>query len=123
MTRAVESFILSILCVAKHHPQQTLLVTFYDYFLTKNITFFLYVYPLHRIKSVPPLLLSGASSLCTLTLSQCPITMEMLRETSGFHEFEVRRKRKYDKIVGLQVLSKSGGFNQGADVLEWEKWK
>jgi hypothetical protein len=76
-----------------------------------------------RISSVPTGLLKGASSLATLSIHNCPITVESFRETPGFEEFEVRRRKKYDKQVDMKVLGQGSGFDEGMDVQEWEHWK
>ena len=83
----------------------------------------LFLFPICRISTIPSELLTGASSLCTLSLHNNPITVEGLRETPGFLEFEARRRKKYDKQVDMKVLGQGSGFDQGADVQEWEHWK
>lgn len=76
----------------------------------------------NKVKAVPSVVLTGARSLATLALHGCPITMEELRETPGFSEFEARRVAKYDKQVDMKVLGQGGGFTDAADVQEWEHW-
>jgi Leucine-rich repeat (LRR) protein len=76
----------------------------------------------NKVKAVPTAVLTGARSLATLTLHGCPITMEELRGTEGFSEFEARRVAKYDKQVDMKVLGQGGGFTDAADVYEWEHW-
>jgi hypothetical protein len=43
-----------------------------------------------RIKALPPQLLSGCSSLCTLAAHQNPITVEDLRAAQGYEAYEAR---------------------------------
>ncbi|GAB4818031.1 hypothetical protein N2152v2_005077 [Parachlorella kessleri] len=74
----------------------------------------------NKIKSVPPALLLGCTSLATLSLHDNPITSEQLRETSGYAEFDARRKAKYDKQVGMKLHGE--GFDEGVDIQEWEHW-
>lgn len=50
-----------------------------------------------RVRSVPPALLTGCTSLQSLSLHNNPITMEQLRETPGYAELDARRRAKYDK--------------------------
>ena len=68
------------------------------------------------------MLLTGATSLSTLSLLSCPITLDSLRLTPGFDEYNGRRLRKYDKQVGMKVLRPEAGFEEGADKEEWERW-
>ncbi|KAL4437121.1 hypothetical protein ABPG75_004260 [Micractinium tetrahymenae] len=74
----------------------------------------------NRLKAVPPAVLAGCSSLATLSLHGNPLTAEQLRETPGFAEFDERRRAKYDKQVDMRVLTT--GFDEGADVHEFEHW-
>jgi len=53
-----------------------------------------------RLRAVPTELLTGCSSLATLTLHGNPLTAEQLRDTPGWAAFDERRKAKYDKQVG-----------------------
>lgn len=52
-----------------------------------------------RLRGVPTELLTGCSSLATLTLHGNPVTAEQLRDTPGWAAFDERRKAKYDKQV------------------------
>ncbi|KAL4424792.1 hypothetical protein ABPG77_000832 [Micractinium sp. CCAP 211/92] len=74
----------------------------------------------NRLKAVPPAILTGCSSLATLSLHGNPLTIEQLRETPGFAEFDERRRAKYDKQVDMRVLNT--GFDEGADAHEFEHW-
>ena len=75
------------------------------------------------VDSVPSGVLRHASSLHTLGLHGCPITMETFREIEGFEEFDARRRQKYDKQIDMKVIGQGGGFDPGADVQEWEHWR
>ena len=46
---------------------------------------------------MPPAVLRGCVSLATLSLHSNPITVETLRATEGFREFDARRCQKHDK--------------------------
>eukprot|EP00887_Chlorella_sp_A99_P005295 scaffold1.g5295.t1 len=74
-----------------------------------------------RLRQVPSELLSGCTSLATLSLHGNPITAEVLRETPGYQEYDARRRAKYSKQIGMKVLP--GSFDEGADVDLWEHWK
>eukprot|EP01026_Neomeris_dumetosa_P044317 TRINITY_DN3729_c0_g1_i2.p1 TRINITY_DN3729_c0_g1~~TRINITY_DN3729_c0_g1_i2.p1 ORF type:complete len:278 (-),score=26.65 TRINITY_DN3729_c0_g1_i2:511-1344(-) len=69
----------------------------------------------NSIGQVPTQILVGCVSMHTLSLHYNPITMEVLKSTEGFDEFENRRKSKFDKIIGSGVLLGSGGVDQGID--------
>jgi hypothetical protein len=77
----------------------------------------------NKISCIPSELLIHATSLSTLSVHNCPITVETFRETRGFEEFEARRRLKYDKQVNMKVLGQGSGFDEGVDVQEWEHWK
>lgn len=49
---------------------------------------------------MPPAILTGCSSLATLSVHGNPLTAERLRETPGYAAFDERRRAKYDKQVG-----------------------
>lgn len=53
-----------------------------------------------RLHAVPSEILTGCTSLATLTLHGNPATAEALRELSGWAAFDERRRTKYDKQVG-----------------------
>lgn len=53
---------------------------------------------------MPPAVLTGCASLATLSLHGNPLTAEQLRETEGYAAFDERRRRKYDKQVGVLGL-------------------
>lgn len=75
------------------------------------------------MRTVPPAILTGCTSLATLSLHACPITAEALRKTTGFGDMEARRRGKHDKQLDMGVLLRGGGFDPGVDVEEWEHWK
>lgn len=77
------------------------------------------------VASVPPLVLQRCTMLSTLGLHDNPITANQLRETTGFEEFEARRRGLCDKQIEMSVLPAAGGkgFSEGADLAEWERYK
>lgn len=50
-------------------------------------------------------------SLCALCL-----------QLDGWSEFDKRRKDKYTKQIDMQVMVSTSGFDEGADVEQWQKW-
>eukprot|EP00884_Botryococcus_braunii_P023093 jgi/Botrbrau1/9468/Bobra.0252s0089.1 len=75
----------------------------------------------NRLKGLPSDLLRGCSSLCTLSLHGNPMTVDELRETDGFAEYNARRIAKVNKQMESQVLMGSQRFDEGADV-DWQRW-
>lgn len=73
----------------------------------------------NRVRAVPPRILKGCVSLQTLSLHQNPLTVETLRETEGFAEYDQRRRTKYDKKLDFAVMS--NGHDEGADHVLWER--
>lgn len=71
---------------------------------------------------MPAEILRGCASLATLSLHGNPITIERLRQASGFAEFNARRCSKHDKQLDMQVFHPSAGFDEGADHVEWQSW-
>lgn len=69
----------------------------------------------NKIKSVPSEVLLQCVALQTLALHGNPLTIEQLRETKGFAEFESRRKAKWDKSIAGGVLLGPSRFDEGAD--------
>ena len=80
----------------------------------------------NRLSSLPRDLLSGAAALHTLGLRGNEVTLDKLRETEGWSEFEARRKKAADaRLSGRIDLAggKGGGaFDATADAEEWIKW-
>lgn len=74
----------------------------------------------NRIKHVPSAVLRHCSALGTLRLHDNPITVEELRGTPGYLEFDSRRRAKYDKQVGMKLHGE--GFDEGVDIHEFEHW-
>jgi hypothetical protein len=52
-----------------------------------------------RIREVPAPVLKECTALATLSVRGNPITVEVLRESDGFREFDARRVAKCDKQV------------------------
>ncbi|KAK9904917.1 hypothetical protein WJX75_005508 [Coccomyxa subellipsoidea] len=76
----------------------------------------------NRLKVVPAVVLRGCGALATLALHGNPVTVEQLREADGFAEFNARRCAKHDKQLEMQVFALSGGFDEGADQVQWQSW-
>ena len=55
--------------------------------------------PIDRLREVPAEILRECQALQTINLHQNPLTIEQLRETDEFRQFDVRRRAKYDKQV------------------------
>ncbi|CAL8464368.1 g3903 [Coccomyxa elongata] len=73
----------------------------------------------NRLKAVPAAVLRGCRALATLGLHGNPVTVEELRASDGFAEFNARRCAKHDKQLEMQVFTLSGGFDEGADQVQW----
>ncbi len=73
-----------------------------------------------RLRLIPQEVLTGCAALATLSLHGNPVTAEAMREMPGWKQFDERRRSKYDKQVDMKVLS--GGFDEGADINEFEHW-
>lgn len=69
----------------------------------------------NKIQSVPSEVLLHCVALQTLALHGNPLTIEQLRETKGYEEFEARRKAKWDKSIAGGVLLGPSRFDEGAD--------
>jgi hypothetical protein len=74
---------------------------------------------LYRIKTVPPRLLKECTALSALSLYDNPVTVENLRETEGYSDYDKRRRTKVDKQIDSKVTA---NFNEGADYIAWDKW-
>lgn len=57
-----------------------------------------------RLKGMPAAVLRGCGALATLGLHGNPVTLEQLRESDGFAEFNARRCAKHDKQVSFLIL-------------------
>jgi Leucine-rich repeat (LRR) protein len=58
----------------------------------------------NRIETVPSAIFMYCESLQTLALHGNPVEMKDIESVKGYHEFEERRKRLYDKAVSAGVL-------------------
>ncbi|KAK9825664.1 hypothetical protein WJX81_007931 [Elliptochloris bilobata] len=76
----------------------------------------------NRLAAVPAALLQGCAALATLSLHSNPITMEALRASEGFQDFDARRCQKHDKQMTMRVMAPQGGFDEGADAVDWQRW-
>ena len=57
----------------------------------------------NRLRSIPSDILKGCQSLHTISVHKNPITIEQLRDTPAFQEFDVRRRAKYSKQVRVNI--------------------
>lgn len=57
----------------------------------------------NRIARFPTAVLKECGELHTLDVRDNPVTMQQLRETPGYKQFEERRKMKLDKIVDAKI--------------------
>mmetsp|Transcript_13412 Transcript_13412/g.28686 ORF Transcript_13412/g.28686 Transcript_13412/m.28686 type:complete len:447 (+) Transcript_13412:109-1449(+) len=77
----------------------------------------------NRMSSLPAALLASCTSLWSLALGSNPITLEGLRGTPGFTDFDARRRAKCDKQLGGNVMFDVGrSFSEGADQQLWQHW-
>jgi len=76
----------------------------------------------NQLKNFPPEILQKCAQLQTLSLHSNELTMDDLRELDGWSEFDKRRKDKYTKQIDMQVMVSTSGFDEGADVEQWQKW-
>lgn len=72
----------------------------------------------NRIRSVPPAVLTGCTSLVLLSLYNNPIIIEELRDTPGYSAYNARRIGQVDKQLESRV---SANLNEGADFTR-EQW-
>jgi Leucine-rich repeat (LRR) protein len=71
----------------------------------------------NQIQQLPDALLSGCTSLHTLSLHDNPITPQQLESTPGFEAYNARRRGKYDKGISGGALLNSNGLDEGVDRL------
>jgi Leucine-rich repeat (LRR) protein len=76
----------------------------------------------NQLKNFPSEILKKCTQLQTLSIHANELTMDDLRELDGWSEFDKRRKDKYSKQIDMQVMVSSNGFDEGADVEQWQKW-
>jgi Leucine-rich repeat (LRR) protein len=69
----------------------------------------------NKICKLPQALLTGCSSLQSLSLHGNPITPETLHATPGFNEYETRRRSKFDKAIAGSAMLDSRGLDEGID--------
>lgn len=43
-------------------------------------------------------------------------------QMDAWPEFDKRRKDKYTKQMDMQVMGSTSGFDEGADVEQWQRW-
>ena len=80
----------------------------------------------NRLSRLPRDLLLGARALHTLGLRGNEVTLDKLRETEGWGDFEARRVKAADaRLSGRVDLAGGrggGAFDATADAEEWIKW-
>ncbi|KAL3701336.1 hypothetical protein R1sor_019358 [Riccia sorocarpa] len=76
----------------------------------------------NALTNFPGEILSGCLELITLSVHGNEITVEKLRETEGWPEFDRRRKSKYTKQIDFNVIGSSNGFDEGADPEKFSHW-
>ncbi|CAM6089671.1 unnamed protein product [Calypogeia fissa] len=76
----------------------------------------------NALEKIPGEILSGCLELNTLSLHGNQITIDKLRETEGWADFDKRRKSKYSKQLDFNVIGSSSGFDEGADAQQWTNW-
>ena len=69
----------------------------------------------NKISKLPEALLTGCSSLQSLSLHGNPITPDVLHATPGFSEYEARRRGKFDKAIAGSAMLDSKGLDEGID--------
>lgn len=73
-----------------------------------------------RLRSIPAEVLRGCCSLRELLFHDNPLTMEQLRDTPGFEEYDARRRAKHDKQVDMKLLNTR--FDEGGDVERFHRF-
>lgn len=68
----------------------------------------------NKISAIPPPIFFGCTSLQTLTLHGCPVTIKDLEGTQGFAEFELRRRKKFSKHIASNTMFPIGGMQESA---------
>lgn len=72
------------------------------------------------VTAVPPEVFR-APSLHTLSLHDCPVTVQQLRDADGWAAFDARRRARHSKAMDAGVLGASN-FDEGADADRRRKW-
>ncbi|KAI7746189.1 hypothetical protein M8C21_016267, partial [Ambrosia artemisiifolia] len=70
----------------------------------------------NNLKQIPPSLLKECKTLQNISLHGNPISMDQFQQMEGFHEFEDRRKKKFDKQIDSNVMIGSKGLDEGVDL-------
>ncbi|CAL0319639.1 unnamed protein product [Lupinus luteus] len=70
----------------------------------------------NNVKQIPSTLLKDCKVLQNLSLHGNPISMDQFQQMDGFEEFEVRRKKKFDKQIDSNVMISSKGLDEGVDI-------
>ncbi|KAA8541011.1 hypothetical protein F0562_024851 [Nyssa sinensis] len=69
----------------------------------------------NNVKQIPQNLLKDCKALQNTSLHDNPISMDQFQQVEGFHEFEARRKKKFDKQIDSNVMISSKGLDEGVD--------
>ena len=64
---------------------------------------------------IPSELLLNAKALDYLSVHQCSVSMEALREKNGWREYDARRIRRAGKVLASKVMLGKTAFDEGGD--------
>ncbi|KAI3970835.1 hypothetical protein MKX01_024482 [Papaver californicum] len=65
------------------------------------------------VKEIPLNLLKDCKALQNISLHDNPISMDQFQQMEGYQEFEMRRKKKFDKQIDSNVMMNSKGLDVG----------
>lgn len=72
------------------------------------------------VSSVPREVLRAPSLNC-ISFHSCPVTVQQLRDTEGWAEFDQRRRARHSKAMDGGVLG-AADFDEGADADTARHW-
>ncbi|KAF5198782.1 Leucine-rich repeat-containing protein [Thalictrum thalictroides] len=70
----------------------------------------------NNVHQIPQTLLKDCKALQNISLHDNPISMDQFQQMEGYHEFETRRKKKFDKQIDSNVMISSKGLDEGIDL-------
>lgn len=70
----------------------------------------------NNVNQIPQNILKDCKALQNISLHDNPISMDQFQEMEGYHEFETRRKKKFDKQIDSNVMISSKGLDEGVDL-------
>ncbi|PIA39497.1 hypothetical protein AQUCO_02600150v1 [Aquilegia coerulea] len=70
----------------------------------------------NNVYQIPQTLLKDCKALQNISLHDNPISMDQFQQMEGYHEFETRRKKKFDKQIDSNVMISSKGLDEGIDL-------